>query len=87
MLNGKGKMTKNEYIRSITKNGLIVPDRWDANGNITGIALAGFDETSYPILMDRMGKTLVVLMNEEVTITGELIKEDNADLIKITSFT
>lgn len=80
-------MAKNEYIRSITKNGLIVPDRWDNNGKITGIALAGSDESSYPILMDRVGKALLALMNEKVVITGEFIKEDNTDVIKITSFT
>ena len=80
-------MTINEHISSITKNGLIIPDRWDANGNITGIALAGSDETSYPILMDRIGKTLLALMNEKVIITGYIIKEDNIDVIKITSIT
>ena len=80
-------MAKNEYVSSITKNGLIIPDRWDADGNITGIALAGSDETNYPILMDRIGNTLLALMNEKVIITGYIIKEDNRDFIKITSFT
>ena len=67
-------------------NGLLVPARWDNNGNITGITLACRDEKEYPILMDDVGKGLIAYLQEEVTIVGSTIKLDNVEGIRVNSF-
>ena len=79
-------MIEQESVKTLTVNGIIIPVKWDKNGNITGLALAGFDETNYPIVMNRTGKSLLALMNEKVVITGDIIKEHNIEMIKVSSF-
>ena len=79
-------MIKKQSAKTITINGLIIPDRWDEDGNITGIAIAGFDESNHSILMDRVGKGLLKFMNDKVIITGNIFELDNTDVIKVTAF-
>ena len=67
-------------------NGLLVPARWDNNGNITGITLACRDEKEYPILMDDVGKSLIAYLQEEVTIVGDTVKLDDVEGIRVSSF-
>ena len=72
--------------KSITINGIIIPSQWDTHGDIKGIAIAGFDEVNYPIRMDKMGKSLLTSLHEEVVISGNIIRGNNSDLIKVLKF-
>ena len=70
----------------ITLKGLVVPARWDKNGDILGIAIAGSDEREYPVLMDNIGRNLMVFMHEVVNIIGTPVKMDNSEVIKVMKF-
>ena len=79
-------MIENEPNKSITMNGLIIPTQWDQYGNVKGIAIAGFDETNYFILMDKVGKNLLDLLHKEVEISGDFTKIDNSDAIQVRKY-
>lgn len=79
-------MIEKDPNRSIKMNGLIIPTQWDQHGNVKGIAIACFDETNYPILLDKVGKNLLALMHKEVEISGNFTKIDNSDIIRVRKF-
>ena len=79
-------MVENDAKKSITINGLIVPAQWDKEGNVKGIALAGFDEINYSIRMDKMGKSLLELLHKKVTVSGDITKIDNSKRINVKKF-
>ena len=79
-------MTDRKSNKSMQINGLIIPAQWDKNGNVTGIALAGFDETNYPVLMDNLGNSLLALLHKEVMVSGDIIKINNSDVLQIEKF-
>lgn len=78
-------MKRNSNVQ-ITLKGLIVPAQWDKNGDILGIAIAGSDETEYPVLMDNIGRNLMMFMHEVVDIIGTPVKMDNNEVIKVMKF-
>lgn len=79
-------MVDKKFNKSITVNGLIIPAQWDKHGNIKGIAIAGFDETNYPILMDKVGRSLLVQLHKEVAVSAEITKINNSDVIRVKKF-
>ena len=79
-------MNENEPCKSITMNGLIIPTQWDKHGNVKGIAIAGFDEKNYYILMDKVGKNLLALLHKEVEVSGDFTKIDNSDTIQVKKY-
>jgi hypothetical protein len=66
--------------------GLVVPDEWDSNGDITGIALAGYNEGETHILLDKVGRRMMSLLHEKVIVMGRHVKKDNRDLFKVKRF-
>ncbi|MFC1863198.1 hypothetical protein ACFL1Z_04510 [Thermodesulfobacteriota bacterium] len=77
---------ENDSNDRITLVGLVVPAQWDKNGEIVGIAISGYDEKDYPVLMDKVGRRLMAFMHEEVSIMGKTIEIENREVMKIKRF-
>jgi hypothetical protein len=67
----------------ISIHGIIIPVKWDANGNITGIAIATHKEEEYYIECDNKAAKLMSLLRQEVRITGVLKNKGEKKIIKI----
>jgi hypothetical protein len=71
----------------INVNGIIIPVSWDANGNITGMAIATHKEEEYYIESDDKAAKLRSLLRQEVRITGVVKSKDGNKIIKIKKLT
>ena len=71
----------------ISINGIIIPVSWDANGNITGMAIATHKEEEYYIESDDKSAKLRSLLRQEVRITGVLKSKGEQKIIKIKKIT
>lgn len=79
-------MMKNDCNSLIILKGLVVPVNWDNQGNVTGIAIAGYNEMESVLLMDDVGIRLMALLHEKVVIEGRKVKIDNMDVIEVRRF-
>jgi hypothetical protein len=77
---------KNDYTDLITVKGLVVPTKWDNDGNVIGIAIAQNNEMEFPVLMNGIGRNLIDLLHEKVVIRGKKVQTDNIDEIEVNSF-
>jgi hypothetical protein len=64
-------------------NGIIIPVNWDADGNITGMAIATHQEEEYYIESDDKTAKLRSLLRQEVRITGVMKSKGEKKIIKI----
>jgi hypothetical protein len=71
----------------ISINGIIIPVNWDANGNITGLAIATHSEEEYYIESDGKAARLMSLLRQEVRITGVVKSKGEKKFIKIKKLT
>ncbi|PLX50564.1 MAG: hypothetical protein C0613_03695 [Desulfobulbaceae bacterium] len=55
---------------AVTIQGLLVPDRWDAEGVITGVALLTGDEEKYLVQPDSGLESLLPLLRSRVELVG-----------------
>ena len=70
-----------------TVTGIIIPQRWDSKGNITGVAIHAFDESEYIVKPYKQGKELLCFINEKVIVTGMLHERlDGKMLIEVNQF-
>ena len=77
---------KNDYTDLITVKGLVVPTKWDNDGNVIGIAIAQNNEMEFPVLMNGIGRSLIDLLHEKVVIRGRKFQTDTIDEIEVNSF-
>jgi DNA-binding protein HU-beta len=77
---------QNEEYGVIKVRGLIVPADWDPNGAVITIGLSAFDEGEYLIDNDENGRELFSFMRQEVEISGEMRKEEEKMVIKVSQF-
>jgi hypothetical protein len=77
---------KSDCTNLVTFKGLVVPNKWDKDGNVTGISIAGYNEMESPVLMDKVGRGLLALLHEKVVIRGMKVKRDNMDIIEVKRF-
>jgi hypothetical protein len=56
----------------ITLSGVLVPDSWKGNGDITGLALLTNDEKKYTISYGDREKELLPMLRQEVELSGLL---------------
>ena len=52
--------------------GIIIPERWDDNGNVIRVAIHTDDEKAYLVEHSRKGKELVNLIHKKVEATGKI---------------
>jgi hypothetical protein len=63
--------------------GIIVPVKWDENGNVAGFGIETFDENFYHIEGPHEDGRLKQLMREEVEIGGDTHVVSNRKIINI----
>ena len=82
-MNKVSKRTAKPKIR-----GIIIPERWDDNGNVTRVAIHTDDEKAYLVEHSRKGKELVNLIHKKVEASGK-IKErlDGKIFITVQDYT
>ena len=71
---------KAEETKERTIRGIILPDEWDKDGNITSIGIETMDEEDYIIFLNKMGKELLSFIDHKVEATGT-VKEMYGDYI------
>jgi len=70
----------------IIVKGVVIPYEWDKEGNVTGIAIARYNEMESPVLMDKTGRCLLALLHEKVVIRGKEVKRDKMDILEVKRF-
>jgi hypothetical protein len=68
--------------------GIIIPERWDDNGDIIRVALHTNDEKAYLVEHTRKGKELVNLIHKKVEATGKIRERlDGKMFITVQNYT
>ena len=71
----------------INISGIIIPVNWDAQGNITGMAIAAHEEEQYFIEDDKEATKLRFFLRQEGRITGVLKSKGGKKIIEIKKLT
>jgi hypothetical protein len=75
---------------AISRNGiegLIIPNKWDENGNIIGIAIHTDKEEVYVVAHNRMESELLNQLHIKVRIEGKIMQRlDGNKLIHVRNF-
>ena len=67
--------------------GIIVPSKWDNEGNIIGITLHTHDEKAYMIESSRTGNELFKYIRKNVLVLGKTRQRlDGHTLIRVTNY-
>jgi len=78
------KSTRN-FKRTVT--GIIIPQQWDDNGNVTGVSIQAFDENEYIVRAYKRGKELRDFINRKVKVNGKVFERlDGKELIQVNQF-
>ena len=76
--------------KAISRNGvegLIIPNKWDKNGNIIGIAIHTDKEEVYVVAHNRMEVELLNQLHIKVRIKGKIMQRlDGNKLIHVKNF-
>ncbi|MEX1326813.1 MAG: hypothetical protein AB1Z29_08425 [Desulfobacterales bacterium] len=81
---------KRAVSRTVSRNGiegLIIPNKWDENGKIIGIAIHTDKEEVYVVAHNRMESELLNQLHIKVRIEGKIMQRlDGSKLINVRSF-
>ncbi|MFC1891967.1 hypothetical protein ACFLZT_06195 [Thermodesulfobacteriota bacterium] len=66
--------------------GLILPSKWDSNGNVMGISLSTFAEEIFSIEQNTIGNELMSYIREEVEVTGVLKNMNGEQIIEVKKY-
>lgn len=81
------KNEKSRRARKPTVSGIIVPEKWDNNGNVVGVSIQTFDENEYLVKNYKQGKTLLSLVNKTVSVIGKVSERlDGKMIIQVNRF-
>lgn len=76
--------------KAISRNGIegsIIPNKWDENGNIIGIAIYTDKEEVYVVAHNRMAVELLNQLHIKVRIKGKIMQRlDGNKLIHVKNF-
>ena len=70
----------------ISVEGIIIPSRWDKNGNIVELAIATHNEEEYLIADEEQVTQLKPLLRKEAQVRGILDTKDGKKVINVTGF-
>ena len=61
---------KKENVQQLTVKGIVIPEKWDVDGSVIGVALQDFDENEY-LVEDSFGmEDLIPMLQKEVEVIG-----------------
>jgi hypothetical protein len=69
-----------------TIKGIIVAAEWRAGGRITAVDVAGYDEMSYRVADDSVGRQLLGMLKKRIVAEGVVQTLDNKNTIKVNQF-
>lgn len=72
--------------RKITLAGVLVPDQWKGNGDVTGFALLTNDEKKYVLICNDREQELMPLLRQEIEVRGFLQNKAQEKTILVTCF-
>ena len=70
----------------ISVEGIIIPSRWDKQGNIVELAIATRNEDEYLVADEDQVTKLMPLLRKEAWVRGILQTKDGKNLINVTEF-
>ena len=72
--------------RKITITGVLVPDNWLENGEISGLALLTNDENKYTIHPSDIKEELMPMLRHKIEISGLSMPDTEPKTIMVTGF-
>lgn len=69
-----------------TIRGIILAAGWGKNGRISAVDIAGYDERTYRVLNDAMGKQLLDHVRQQVVAHGRVTRRQNRSCICVRHF-
>lgn len=69
-----------------TLRGIILAAGWGKNGRISAVDIAGYDERTYRVVNDAMGKKLLDHLRQQVVAHGRVTKRENRVCIYVSHF-
>ena len=83
----KKKNEKSKRPSRPTLTGILVPAKWDNNGNVVGVSIQTFDEKEYIVKNYNLGKTLLNFISQTVSVTGKVSDRlDGKMIIEVNHF-
>jgi len=80
-------MGKNKAASKNAIQGLVIPNKWDDDGKIIGIAIHTDKEEIYLVAQNRMGGDLLNHLHAKVGLKGKIMERlDGSKLIHVVSF-
>lgn len=80
MMDSKSGKRLSRPVKPITITGLLVPDKWDEQGGITGLALLTGDEEKYYLIPDNNVGPLLPVLRRTVELHGTVKMEKGKKL-------
>ena len=78
---------KNKKSEQSKLQGIVLPNQWDANGNVERIALNTHDEKEYIIEYSGQGKELLNHLQEMIEIEGKVLRRLSGRLyVKVSNY-
>ncbi len=74
-------------MESLFVAGLVLPCEWDEAGRVMAVAIAGFDETLYPVADTDAGRHLLGHLRQAVSARGRLVTVAGQTRLAVERFT
>jgi hypothetical protein len=81
----KRHMTQPEQ-EKINLSGVLVPDQWAENGEITGFALCTDDERKYPLHCSNKKSNLTPMLHQSIKVSGTITGHAEDESILVAAF-
>ena len=72
--------------KKITLTGVLVPDQWEENGKITGLALLTNDESKYVVNSKKIKQDITPMLRKKIEVSGLLNTKAHEKTILVTDF-
>lgn len=69
-----------------TIQGIILAAGWEKNGAVSAVEIAGYDEKTYRVANDEIGKQLRACIKKRVTANGIVVPQKNRLTIQVRRF-
>lgn len=70
-----------------TIRGLVIPARWDDDGNIMAVAISGFDDVEYLVAPGQKVDSLLKVLRKTVSVIARRVETRGVErIIEVTDF-
>ena len=76
-------MTRHKQ-KKVTLTGVLVPDQWADDGEITGFALCTDDERKYPLSCSSKKNNLTLMLHKSIKVSGTITGNGEGEGIIVT---